>query len=473
MQGATMILRNPPVTFLCAFAFLFPLVTGQRAWIGNWHAFWTLLAAAVIASLLLWFRVRREPLAWHPSSRAAAIIGLVALSYATALLAATHGLSRPAIFFFLPVALGLGAVLLRPEFLETRLPRRTRLCLTVLIIVAGISCLITSHQHVALAGSDYRRTGFLTLLSCAVLFLLVAVFVQTGNARQRIIAAAVSSSAVVSIIALWQFFDPGKSAQGWFLDLQTDPRPPGTIGQTNWFGTYLCLILPLSVAMHLDTRSRLIRGGALLFSTLLFSALLVAQTRGAWLAAGCFLLWIAFSHRLRLQKILPLFAAFALTAAILLPCKNWEIYRRTMSINKELSHASKGSPDAGTGRFRFWAYAFRHLPPHLLLGAGLDTYKEVGAQDKIPPPRTDKAHSLYIEYALTLGLPGLALYLAFLLSCATPAGTPWELRASLFTYLIQGIFIHDTIQTWPLVWIIAGLAVCRPLLAGEQPVTAR
>lgn len=33
------------------------------------------------------------------------------------------------------------------------------------------------------------------------------------------------------------------------------------------------------------------------------------------------------------------------------------------------------------------------------------------------------------------------------------------LRGILLAYLIQGFFIHDTIQTWPLLWLLAGLAL--------------
>lgn len=94
-----------------------------------------------------------------------------------------------------------------------------------------------------------------------------------------------------------------------------------------------------------------------------------------------------------------------------------------------------------------------------MLGSGLDTLPDIAPAGVTPP--VDKAHSIYLEYAVTIGIPGLALYLAFLwmtFGKASKDPLTWTFHAMLITYLAQGIFIHDTIHTWPLVWTLAGLA---------------
>lgn len=459
-------LRLISTIFLAGFLVGFPLVTSPTRWASNQNAFIALLWAATLAALLLFLRSRFEPLIWTPVRRIAAILGGVSLVYSLGLLGATYGLLRPDFVFFIPLSLGIATVLFRPAFLETFVSHRIVLSLIGLVCVAAIACLITTHQQIALIGSHNRRTGLITLWGCVTLFLLVVTMIRSNSTKHRMLIAMLCGGALVAILSLWQFYDPGGSARRWFYDLSGDPRPIGTMGQANWFGTYLCLLLPLSAALYLKAQTIPARMAAAISSLLIFASLLVCQTRGAWVATACFLAWLAIRHRSDWRKLVPLFAAMALVAGILIPSKNWQIYHRMLTFEKEIERAGEGSPGTGSSRFGYWIYGLKHLPPHLILGAGLDTYEEVGLQDATPPP-VDKAHSIYLEYAVTLGLPGLALYLIFLWACVKPIlGTPetllrWGLKAAIVTYLIQGLFIHDTIHTWPLVWVIAGLAAIR------------
>lgn len=459
-------LRPLSFLFLTGFCIGFPLVTAPTRWASNQNAFIALLWAATLAALILSLRSRSEPLTWTPARRIAAILGGVSLAYGMGLLGATYGMLRPDSMFFVPLSLGMAVILFRPEFLETFVSRPIVLSLIGFVCVAAIASLITTHQQIALIGSHNRRTGLLTLWGCVTLFLLVVTMIRTDSTKHRLIIALLSGGALVAALSLWQFFDPGGSARRWFHELSGDPRPIGTMGQANWFGTYLCLLLPLATAVYLAARAFLTRAGSALACLLVFASLLVCQTRGAWVAAACFLAWLAIRHRSDWRKLVPLFAAMALVAGVLIPSKDWKIYHRMLTFEKEVERAGEGSPGTGSSRFGYWIYGLKHLPPHLILGAGLDTYEEVGLQDATPPP-IDKAHSIYLEYAVTLGLPGLALYLIFLWVCVKPIpGTSetllrWGLKAAIVTYLIQGLFIHDTIHTWPLVWVIAGLAAIR------------
>lgn len=452
--------------FLIGSAAAFPFVTSSTRPESNQNALWALVGIASVAALLLYAQVRTHPLRWHSGARIAAILGCVALAYAMGLLGVTYGMDRPEFIFFVPITFGVMAILLRPECLETLTSRPVRLALTALILVATTACLLTTHQQIAFLGSYFRKTGLLSLWSCASLFLLVVTFVRSDCAKHRILTAILGGGSVMAALAFWQFFNPGGSAQRWFYDLSTDPRPMGTLGHPNWFGTYLCLLLPLAAALYLAARTSFTRASSGLSCLLIFASLLICQTRGAWVAASCFLAWLAIRHRSDWRKLLPLFAAMALITGVLIPSKDWKIYHRMLSFEKEVERAGEGSPGTGSSRFGYWVYGSKHLPSHLVLGAGLDTYEEIGLRDATPPP-IDKAHSIYLEYAITLGLPGLALYLIFLWTCVNPLpGTPetllrWGFKASIFTYLIQGIFIHDTIHTWPVVWVIAGLAAIR------------
>jgi O-antigen ligase len=452
--------RGSAALALGFFACGYPLVTGHLPANGLANAYWVLVLTATAAAAVLFLALSSEPFVWNARSRIFAFSLIVLIGYAVSFLWAIYGVYRPDALFFLPILLGVGAVLLRPESLNW-LSRELRISLGVLAGIVVLTTVVSRYHHVTFIGSTFRRTGALTFLACVTLFLLVVCFVRNVRVRRTLIFLLLAGGVFVSGIALWQFYFP-EVASGWFYYLRYDDRPAGTMGQTNWFGTYLCLLLPLATTLFIGAdslRSRLMMGG---ISLLLFSALLVCQTRGAWTGFGVFMIWLAWRQRQAWRRVLSLFLIFLAAGLVLLPARDFKIWNRMLSMQKEVDRLGQGSAAAGTGRLGFWMYGLKHLPPHFILGSGLDTFEEVGLKET-PPPPIDKAHSIYIESAVTLGLPGLAAYLYFLWACVRPRGRPgdliqWGLRASIVTYLIQGIFIHDTIHTWPLVWIIAGLA---------------
>lgn len=459
-------LRNAAAKFFCLFAFFYPLVTGSRRDEANGNTSIVLLMTTVAAAAILYLHFRFEPFRWTIWNRVPAVLAGLTTLYAIALLGATYGVGRPEIFLVPFVVVGAVSLLLRPGLLTTFVSNQVKISFFVFLSVVVIVCTLSHFQHVTFVGSYFRRTGALQTLGCAMLFLSVVVFARTEGLRKRILRAALGGGCVVAVIALWQFFDPGGWAMRLFGDLNFDPRPMSTMGQPNWLGTYLCLLFPLAAAWFLAANSRCFLCLTSLNCLLLFAALLVCQTRGAWVAIGFFLLWLAFHHRACWRRLIPLYILFALVVFALLPCKEWTIYRRMLTMEREVERIGAGSGAAGSGRLGYWRYGLSHLPSYCVLGSGLDTFAEIGEKDPVPP-RMDKAHSIYLEYAITLGLPGLAAYLYFLWGCVKPRPdvtenlVRWGIRAAILTYLVQGIFIHDTIQTWPILWLLLGLAAAK------------
>jgi putative inorganic carbon (HCO3(-)) transporter len=233
-------------------------------------------------------------------------------------------------------------------------------------------------------------------------------------------------------------------------------RSYATMGNPNWLGTYLLLLLPFAVGFYLESG----RPWACAAAGLLFANILTSQTRGAWLAAAVFGVMVFVGLRAYQKRLFQLLLVLLIITAVLIPCHGWAILRRASSFRTEADLALTGSNEAGTARFEVWKFAFRRLPAHFVLGSGLDTLALVGSPSD--PAPNSKAHSVFLEYAITLGIPGLVLYLLVLRRAFSGAVTEpisWAFRATFLVYLIQGIFVHDTIPTWPLVWFLAALAV--------------
>jgi len=393
----------------------------------------------------------------------ATFLSVAIFFYVSFLIIATYG----AQFYLLPLAVTWAAILsllFRPNLLADLCDKPVRHSLSALVFFVLASCLLTFFQHTSIPGSFFRRTGLVTFFCCVVIFFAAVLFLQSEKSQRIVLRALLLGSGMIGTLGVLQFYDPWWAMSRWFPELLQDPRAVGTMGHANWFGTYLCLLLPLAI-VELFSATKTV--GRLYFAALsgvLFAALVVCQTRGAWIAFSLFMLWLFVWQRSCRGKTLRLLLFFLVITVALVWSGNGKISGRWATLDNEMENAKNFSPHTGSGRFTFWKYAIDNLPSHVFLGSGLDTYQLVAKPGGREMP-TDKAHSIYFEYALTIGLPGLAAYVLFLWFCTTPSAgvscniRAWGFRASIATYLLQGIFIHDTIRTWPLVWLIAGLAV--------------
>jgi len=441
---------------------------------GNRNAFMVLMATGALGGCILWCWARRYEPNWTPFSRILVILGTIFVSYCTVLLVLIYGVTLES--FALPIiSIGLGRALLCPLLLRRVGSKAVQLTLTAFILMVLVSTALSVYQATAIPGEFYRRTGLVTALACGTLFLsTLAVFRRKDEAR-RLIYALILGACAASLVGLLQFLFPTQMEDFFFRDLRSDPRPPGTLGQTNWFGTYLCLLFPLAVVGAIGADALASRMVWLSSVALMFAAVLAAQTRGAYVAVVFFLVWMLLRQFRLWRRMVSPFAVMLVITLVLLPVREGEIWNRIASLEVEVERAADGAPGTGSGRFWFWTYALQKMPPYLLTGSGFDTYLLV-ADEGENKPKLNKAHSIYFEYALTIGLPGLFLYLAFIWACGRPSKRfarqdlwSWGFRASVLTYLVQGIFIHDTIQVWPILWLILGLAVAWKREADSEP----
>jgi len=438
---------------LSLFALFFPLVTAPNGVLSQDLKFLVLLPGAGLLAALLLVHLLDNP-GFARSVRDCQLglaISVVLASY-TFLLC---GLS--------PAAIGLSCfapwlvLASRQLWGETSRERRSVLMLAAgFVLMVVVSCFLSGRQYEAITGSLLLRTGLVTFLAC-----LVVGFAACWLPRRRIEGIMVLkfllvSGFVVGGVAWLQFFLPREMLPELFRPPVEDLRPYSFLGRPNWFGTYLLLVLPF--AIHFMFRERFWRWRLLV--ALLHGSLLVCQTRGAWLAEGVMLGFILVAARPDRKRLIELAVLLLAVTALLLPLQDGRLLKRAGTMGLEAELAVNGSNSTGAGRFGFWKYGLKHLPEHALLGAGLDGYMSLADQGEQPP--ASKAHSIYLEYALTTGVIGLICYLVFLWKCfwtQAPRGFVWAFRAMLLAYLVQGFFIHDTIQTMPILWLLAGLVL--------------
>jgi len=450
--------------FLVAFAFAFPLATDIGHGYSKSVSFAALAVGAWFSMLILWMNGIPMRIRWTRGKRLCAVIGLIALVYAGGLSFATFGWQDENFLFVAAFSTLTLCLLGGRDAFGHEAWHSIRVPLAVLTVGTVASSFLSLHQHTAFLGDPYHRTGLLTYLCCALIFLTAVGFAVSARVQAALLSALFIGSVLNAAVVAGQFYFPEFSLQ-YFKNLHRDLRPSGTLGHTNWMGTYLCLMLPLAATGFLAAEKRIKSVWLALVTAALFMTLLMGQTRGAWVGFAVFWAWLVIRQHRHWRKILLLSALLGAVAIVVVPSKDGVILNRVESLEGEVERASEGLPGAGSGRFGFWMYALEHLPPYILTGSGLDTYDEVGSPDAMPFQPLWKAHSIYFEYALTLGLPVLLLYLWFIWSCVRPERPSetdlmsWGFRASILTYLVQGIFIHDVVKVWPILWLVLALAV--------------
>lgn len=294
----------------------------------------------------------------------------------------------------------------------------------------------------------YRYTGFCTYLFCMILFLLAADFHEPAKIIKWMTAAA----ALVSFIALLQYLGLNFIPHYFHRGL----HPYATIGNRNFVGSYTVFILPAAIFFYLSCRKLFWLGCA----ALIYAGLLVTLTRGAWIALPLPLLTLLYYFYKEPQNrkyVWIVCIILLLITCLLAPLHDWLLVKRALSIKEQVRLAIHLDDAAGTKRLYIWKEALKLIPANWAFGIGPD-HLSIPLR---PGYFADKAHNIYIEIAVTMGLFAFFSYLAFLsfFLRTWKNETGFLLFLMILTYLIQGFFNIDVVAVMPLFWITLGLSL--------------
>lgn len=277
-------------------------------------------------------------------------------------------------------------------------------------ILAAVLCLATvsaANPLLSLFGTATRGQGFLTVLSYLLLFLVVTARVHTWDQARRLVIAVVATAGAMVPLSMLQ-------AMGWDpVGLISDARAPiyGTLGRANFVGAYLAMLVPLTLALAIIA----VRGWRRRLLLLLLGAELVvvalSLARAAWLAAGSGvavfgLLWVWGRSDRRERRLGGAVAVavgvlgLGLGATVLLRAQSGSLAaRRTIWV--AVGQLVAARPLLGYGPDALAVFFPRVFPPQLVYYHGREFI-------------VDRAHNLLLDWAVTLGVPGVLAILLVL-----------------------------------------------------------
>ncbi len=283
-----------------------------------------------------------------------------------------------------------------------RSPLWAPICLMAITVI--LATVFAPDPHLSLHGTSERGQGALTLLSYPLLFLIVASHLRESEQVYRLLVAMVATAAIIVPLS-WA------EALGWdAIGLVSDARSPitATLGRANFVGAYLAILVPLTLGLTLTTTHRWHRRALLLLLAGELSVIVATLARGAWLATGVGL------AALGLWKIWPSLdrpARRRFIAVALLLC--------LIGLALGVVYVLQAQAGSIAARRTIWSAVVRLIGARPLLGYGPDALSIVFP--RVYPPQlvyyqgrdvfVDRAHNLFLDGAVTLGIPGVLAHL--------------------------------------------------------------
>ncbi|MBI5033286.1 MAG: O-antigen ligase family protein [Chloroflexi bacterium] len=314
-----------------------------------------------------------------------------------------------------------------------------------LISTFTLATIFSINPRASLWGDYARQQGLLTTLAYLGLFLICSAYLRTRAAIDRLWRVLVWTSVPIVLYALAQAV--GFDAFDW----RSDANAPlvSTLGRSNFAGTYLVLIFPLTLARFLcnsrspseksvfPTVSKSRFDSAMrkrvsahirkpiyaLLVTAQLLCLVLTQAHGAWLGIGVALVTLIFVWAILHRKKQIVLALVTLSVCAILLA--------TFFIVPSLQ-TTRGSTAA---RLTIWQTTLPLVAARPLLGYGPETMQF--AFVRVFPPQlvyyqgrqfaVDRAHNLWLDLAMSTGWVGVICFIAFVLVLARRVWNRWQM----------------------------------------------
>ena len=352
---------------------------------------------------------------------------------------------------------------------------------SLLTLVIMVTTATAANPGLSLWGSYERGQGAATLLTYLLLFLLAADQLRPLSRARQLVAAIAASGAPLILLGVSQ-------ALGWDpVGFVGDARSPvfATLGRANFLGAYLAILAPLTLALLVSSTRRSARRAwlALFVGVLVVTAMTLA--RGAWLATAVSL--SLFALLWWRSQLAPRWRALAWSGIGLL----------LLAGPLAVFWMGQRQPGSTAARMAIWKGTVELIGKRPLLGYGSDALGVVFPG--VYPPElvytlgrqffVDRAHNLFLDWAVTTGLPGLMAFLLVLVTFVIVVGRALrrplsaERRALLIGTLAavlgnttNNLVSFDVTSTATAAWLLMGIGVAlatRPAVVEETSVSRR
>lgn len=288
----------------------------------------------------------------------------------------------------------------------------------ILLIWSGICTLLSEDKSTSFFGTSYRDEGFATYCYYASVY-ACAHILKNENKRRRVFNTYAIVSVILGVCLLLQ----DRAVLG-MDELFIFPRAT-VFSQFNHMGYYLNISVLVMTGLFLSTEKIKYKVVYLLGMAFQLYCLLVNNTFGAYLGAMCGVVIVSIFYVIKTRNVKMIIAPiviFIFVSGISIGGKIKSSSGEDLSNNfKVLAHDTQSiatdaddADRAGTGRMGMWKAGLKMVPESPVFGYGPDMINKKYFQKYIN--FTERVENEYLQYAIFLGIPGLVLYLATLIT---------------------------------------------------------
>lgn len=354
--------------------------------------------------------------------------------------------------------------LIRLKITEFNIEHKIALVFMLTMLIPSI---LSPQKYVAFIGNIQRYEGFLMYCIYILLFILSSKYFIIN---ERLLNLILVSSCIMAGYGILQFYgiDP---VQFWMFGFIPVSDSIGMIGNRNFFSSYLCIFLFISMATYIFYESK----RYLIYSLILFAALISTLTRSGWLAFLVYSimgLFFIIKDKNRLKKSGIILISFLSIFLLLNLSTNGKIVgRATNTIETDKTGISKVND---SGRIEILNISWNAFKDNPLIGWGPDTlmyrldshYRESYSEyTNKHGTYIDKSHNEFLEYAVSNGIFNLLSYLLLIgvimykLIKSIRSDLSKVLLLTLIGYLVQSFFNISVIMVAPIFGIFLGVCV--------------
>ena len=376
---------------------------------------------------------------------------------------------------------------------------------------AVLSTLFSTAPHLSLFGDPLREESISTLLAYGALTFLFSQFIETEEQCHSLLKGLIVAAMLISLNGIANYWDYYLIQQRVPFSSYLGSGVGSTIGNPNFLGKYLVLILPLCVAYYCTSPSRVAAFSYAVALLTCLTALLLTFTRSSWLAffVGLIIFFLLAGRELFRKYGKQITGAFLIICVILSIFFWVRVPNREKSFFDVVQKKISTSFDFGKGtgvatRLFVWRKTIGIIQERPFFGFGPDAHSKAmegfnleyclkfnnWSVRKRGDRRVirfsgltllDRAHNNYLDIAISQGLVGLAAYLSTVITFLI-----WLIRrirreknrsrriiycgifASFCGYLFNDFFIFSVVSVSPTFWSIMGLTLAMNSSPNEQ-----
>lgn len=365
---------------------------------------------------------------------------------------------------------------------KSRLPIKSTISIGLFLLWCGLSIILSEHKLLGI-------TSLFDLTKVFLLWIYMVLSIRNDVDIDAVVKYLIIGLAIQGAIGIYQAYfgfsswassiTHGDTTTMESLDKRMFLRIGGTIGWTTVFAQYLCLLIPLSLAILVTSTTWHTTLKMLVCLFFSITALIFTLSRAGWLSlfVGSIITGILLyrhNNKIIRKRLTLSFVGVTFLFLLFFPLMKERIL----------------SDDYGSAmaRLPMMRVAWNIIEENPFFGTGLNTYSEI--MHRYDPKHLIEGfeypvHNMYLFIAAEIGIPGLLFFLIFVGSIAVGLlRMPWKSRGSLVCIsigLLGGILallthgfveqgIKADIQLWYVFSAVCGLAAAMPGVLGNSIV---